>query len=102
MNLSELSPQWITRDGQKVGFVFLCPCCKDTKIFCTVVGLTISEQCKLLAEQIPHNRGDIIPSKQNNPWQWNGADFDKITIMPSIDASAAKHWHGFITDGIVK
>ena len=36
---------------------------------------------------------------QNAKWTWNGADFDAITVTPSINGEAAGNWHGHITDG---
>jgi hypothetical protein len=29
----------------------------------------------------------------------NGDDFERMTVTPSVDASQAGHWHGFINYG---
>lgn len=34
-------------------------------------------------------------------WKRTGETFDTLTLTPSINAEAAGHWHGFITNGDV-
>jgi hypothetical protein len=36
-----------------------------------------------------------------NTWTMGGQTFEDLTLTPSIDVSAAGHWHGFITNGDV-
>ena len=31
-----------------------------------------------------------------------GETFETLTLTPSVDASAAGHWHGHVTDGEVR
>lgn len=42
-----------------------------------------------------------IHAHENPAFIWTaiGEDLDNVTITPSIDASKAGHWHGFITNG---
>lgn len=48
------------------------------------------------------DRIDWVPSKTDFAWGRTGDDFETLSITPSIDASAAKHWHGFITNGEIR
>lgn len=43
----------------------------------------------------------VINCRADLAWSATNADnLERITIMPSIDASAAGHWHGTITNGV--
>lgn len=35
-------------------------------------------------------------------WGHSGDSFENLSLAPSIDARAAGHWHGWVTDGLVK
>jgi hypothetical protein len=35
-------------------------------------------------------------------WQRTGDTFNSISLSPSIDASKAGHWHGYITNGEIR
>lgn len=35
-------------------------------------------------------------------WQRQGDTFETLTLAPSIDASRAGHWHGFIQNGEIR
>lgn len=99
MRLNELNPRYIMRGEEKVGFLFLCPHCKVTTIFCTIVGLSSKQQMTLMHEQFPNNHGDVILAKSGLAWAADSQDFNSMSVTPSIDSSAAGHWHGFITKG---
>lgn len=44
----------------------------------------------------------IVGCKESYSWVWQEAhDFARISVTPSLDASAAGHWHGFITAGAI-
>lgn len=107
MKLTELSPQWIERDGVRLGVLFLCPCCLGktprVHVSCFKVGQgSIHGQYNLLSGMVPDNELDqIIPCKKGFAWGFSGDFFESLSITPSIDASDAGHWHGFITNGEV-
>lgn len=96
MRLLELQPRWIHPNV----FIFLCPCCKKWLISCKNVVMSSEAQWQLL-ERVGGWRGDhLILTKPLCAWSVTG-DFTNLTVRPSIDASAAGHWHGFITNGEV-
>ncbi len=42
----------------------------------------------------------VILCKPEMAWTFqSGADFATMTVTPSLDASAAGHWHGHVTSG---
>lgn len=91
MKLTELEPSWITTsDGRRgMGVVFLCPCCRDTSL------------CAWFANPLD---GGPPAGPEHGPaprWRRSGDTFETLTVTPSIDASAAGHWHGFVTNGEV-
>lgn len=43
----------------------------------------------------------IVASKDECAWKIDGPDFETMSVTPSIDASAAGHWHGHITGGMI-
>lgn len=44
----------------------------------------------------------IVGCKESYAWKFENAhDFEQITVTPSLDASAAGHWHGFLTAGAI-
>lgn len=103
MKLTDLDPRWFDAldrsDGlfKRSGFTFLCPHCQTTRLAVTTAKLKWSDQMDALAKLHPDNHGDIVPG--GFVWTINGDDFNALTVTPSIDCSAAGHWHGFITDG---
>jgi len=44
----------------------------------------------------------VVPMKAEVCWKVSTRDFSKMTVTPSIDASAAKHWHGHIANGEIR
>ena len=106
MRLTELDPQWIIKDGKRVGFTFISPVQHNStnktvwrqSVF--AVPTTSDEQFNLLGD---------APVQHCNPgcgWKIEGelsnASFDTITVTPSIDGSQGGLWHGHITNGEIK
>jgi hypothetical protein len=41
----------------------------------------------------------VVLCKIDCAWSMSSTDFETMTITPSIDASGAGHWHGYVTSG---
>lgn len=95
MRLADLDPRWYvaTKLGPRVGFTFNCPHCP-------------SDDPHRLGVAV-HQDGLIDPEPENpkcwppgHVWEMTGGEFwDTLSLTPSVDASKAGHWHGFITNG---
>lgn len=107
MRLLDLDPRWFEAYDRplyydkksRAGFTMLCPHCQQTRIAVTTRPLKASDQFEGLATAHPNNYGDIVPAKQMFAWTIDSEDFATMTVTPSVDASAAGHWHGFIRNG---
>jgi hypothetical protein len=119
MKLTELDPQWIMKDGQRVGFTFLTPSytnafwaqnrkpaephpCRQS---CFLESPQTKDQWRLFAETHGAEAGDddfprhmIQGCTPGARWTISG-EFENLTVTPSIDGSAGGNWHGFITNG---
>jgi hypothetical protein len=107
MNLSELEPRWIHPNV----FVFLCPHCKQELLSCKNVPMTTRTLFELFANTLGDDWNKrVMVMKADFAWTFSGpgpikdgyqvgVDFARLTVTPSIDASASGHWHGFITKG---
>jgi hypothetical protein len=106
MRLIDLDPQWLVKDGKRVGFTFFSPMQSSGmgksrwRQSCLVQPLSTDDQFEL--------NGDA-PVQQCNPaCQWTiaggieNASFETMTVTPSIDGSAGGLWHGFITNGEIR
>ena len=117
MKLSLLDPRWLIVDEKRFGFVFKCPHCQKFYLSCFFVPMPhiagddyIDCQYALfrtvLPELEPNEFSNIVPCKRNYAWQAqlpvDQATFDNLSVTPSIDASAAGHWHGSIINGECK
>ena len=110
MRLSELSPIWLERDGQRVGFTFLCPCCQKNRLTCWLETPPFKEQVVIMhaafhtTPEDDHDWPiDWVPAKAGTKWSISSmASFDTMTVHPSIDASASGNWHGFVTNGEIR
>lgn len=111
MKLIDLSPQWIIKDNQKLGIVFLCPHCNGqtprTWLSCFQVPqghiAGPDGEYELFSHLIPEEElHHAVPCQRNHAWQFTGDTFENLSITPSIDASASGHWHGYITNGEIK
>lgn len=110
MKLIDLEPRWLIKDGQRVGFVFRCPTRNSCWQSCFVASPPRQEQWKLFAdtfggddEDRDFGRHDVQGSKEGTRWTIAGgidaAEFDTLTVTPSIDGSPGGNWHGHITNG---
>lgn len=45
---------------------------------------------------------DVVDCKPTCAWKRTSDDFGSMSVTPSIDASAAGHWHGYITAGEIR
>lgn len=95
MLLTELNPRWINYNGSKLGITFDCPHCKAVRLgvaFHHLGNEQMDDSCILATSPNEKIWTETNPAPDT---------FDNITLTPSIDCSAAGHWHGFITNGIV-
>jgi hypothetical protein len=113
MKLADLRPTWIAlagRDGQ--GIVFDCPCCVGTPRALRLavafanpldgrepIGLNPAVLRPVLWPTGTEGAAVVPPGTH---WQRTGADFDSMTLHPSVDASPAGHWHGWVNCGLVR
>lgn len=121
MRLVDLDPRWLVHpDGHRAGLTFLCPCCKAEWLIC------MAEKTRVLGGLYDHREGywtgdsqyamlhkaiggwnhpvqDASPCSPFFAWQFvpaiGEADFETLTLKPSLDFSPCGHWHGFIRDG---
>lgn len=107
MKLLDLDPQWLLKDGKRVGFTFVSPVqhehpTRKTKWrqSCFPKPTSTDDQFKAIGD---------APVQLCNPscgWTIAGgidaATFETMTVTPSIDGSAGGLWHGFITNGEIK
>jgi hypothetical protein len=98
MRLIDLEPRYfvVGESDTPHGITFDCPCC---------VG---KENGSRLAIAL-HMDGTNFDPDPSNPQQFetgetvwtitSGDSFANLSLSPSVDASKAGHWHGFITNG---
>lgn len=114
MRLSDLSPRWFAAAGRRgQGVTFDCPCCVGTpravRLAVAFVpaldgGAPISLKIGDLGPVLwpPGETGpghDVVPPGIH--WQRIGDTFEALTLSPSVDASPAGHWHGWIREGAI-
>ncbi|SEC00360.1 hypothetical protein [Bradyrhizobium erythrophlei] len=105
--LADLDPRWVMKNGSRVGFTFRCPTDPRWRQLCKVVPLSTREQWSLLSGgEDGHEAEHTQTARHDVCWTIKGgieaAEFDTLTVMPSIDGSAGGLWHGFITNGEVR
>ncbi len=104
MRLVELDPQWIMKDGKRIGFHFLSPVHQPGSMgasrwrqSCFPDPPPTREQWELFDEL------DVQGCNPAAHWQIAGgiesATFETMTVTPSLDGSKGGLWHGFITNG---
>lgn len=96
MKLSELDPRWYVLEnrGPIVGLTFECPHCQKERL-----GVKFHHRGH---EAIDDAYIMALSPDTNHIWTADGADFNTLTLSPSVDASASGHWHGFITNGEIR
>jgi tricorn protease-like protein len=98
MKLVDLSPRWLSKDV----LMFKSPSGAGNWLTCKRVPMSFKDQCKLIYEDNPDLKGQVIvTTKDDQAWAFSSDDLNTISITPSIDASASGNWHGFITNGQV-
>lgn len=109
MRLTDLEPRWFAEVGrQGQGVTFLCPHCRGCRLAVTFKNPTDLgaphplNKYGVLGESLAPNhsldeRKNIVPP--GYLWEREGETFETLTLRPSVDASPAGHWHGFVTDG---
>jgi hypothetical protein len=95
MKLVDLNPRWYVLEdgGPRVGLTFLCPHCRTTRL-----GVSFHHAGR---EAVEDEYIHAHSSATEHIWQEDGESFDKVSLFPSVDASASGHWHGFVTNGEV-
>jgi hypothetical protein len=103
MKLVDLDPQWLIKDGRRVGFTFTSPTKPEWRQSCFVEAVPRQEQWALFEKQ-GHEKTQGC--KEGYLWKVAGgidnADLATISVTPSIDGSAGGTWHGFITNGEIR
>lgn len=109
--LVELEPHWLEWGRRKVGLMFLCPHCRVTWLSCMFEptplhargpgrGVDTPNQFALFTKIIgEHHAHDVVPCNKAVAWTRTTDDFNTMSITPSLDASAAGHWHGYVKNG---
>lgn len=104
MRLRDRAPEWIHRDGVRVGFMFLSPTDDRFYQICFFAPTTSKEQ-RLLIDAVL-GEGEIHRVQRCKPecgWTCTPppeqATFDNISVTPSLDGSPGGLWHGHITNG---
>jgi hypothetical protein len=99
VKLTELEPRYFVRHegGQPVGITFDCLC---------------KPNCPSRLAIALHMDGTNFDPDPSNPQQFEAGDtiwtitsgdsFENLSLSPSIDASKAGHWHGFIMNGEIR
>lgn len=118
LKLTDLKPKWLRRDGKAVAMIFLCPRCVARKtgcerkrltwLTCMFVVVGNREQRELIEAIINNDPADFLATDTEEhdvvgckeiAWGKNCKNFESMSITPSLDASAAGHWHGHVTGG---
>lgn len=96
----DLMPRWIHPHL----FVFLCPHCQGVFLTCKNAVMSRHEQCEVTENDAIGLHGvTVVLCDPEMAWNYpSGADFNTISVTPSLDASASGHWHGTIESGAIK
>lgn len=101
MRLADLSPQWIVREGQRIGFVFVSPANPAWHQSCFFEKVQTKEQWRLFDSVLgEHGCEKVQGCRVDFAWTHiSGDTFESLTVKPSIDGSRGGLWHGYITNG---
>lgn len=115
MKLTDLDPRWLIADGRRVGFVFISPTQRPRadgtkqpvpwRQSCFVQPTKASEQEELFDAMF--GWAHLVQGcNQQCGWTIEGgsenANFETISVTPSLDGSPGGLWHGYITNGEIK
>ena len=125
MRLAELEPKWWAEPGRHgQGIVFLCPHCRGG-LLCVAFANPLdgrapwdvgTEQCRPISKLWELLYGDLEAEVQPADalvkrgtwvvppgclWTRSGDTFETLSLTPSVDASRAGCWHGFVTNGAI-
>jgi hypothetical protein len=106
MRLVDLLPRWLTPNV----FAFLCPHCQNVFLTCKNVAMDTWQQREIVWRHLlgwdgneahpPAYPVDTVLCKEEMAWNFpSSVPFDTLTVTPSLNAGAAGHWHGNITQG---
>lgn len=103
VRLVDLEPRWLPWQGNPHAvLMFRCPCCRKVWLTCVLVLLSTDDQIDVIESQPDLDLVEVVPCREGFAWTATGVpNVDRITITPSLDASAAGHWHGFVRDGAI-
>jgi hypothetical protein len=109
MTLTELKPRWFAERGRRgQGLTFLCPHCKQVRLgvaFANPLDGKLPDPKtgtgRWIIRHVHYTRKFDVPPG-GLFWTRTGTTFKTLTLTPSVDASASGHWHGFITNGVVR
>lgn len=115
MRLADLEPRWFAEPGRHgQGLTFDCPCClgKPEAVRLAAAftppldGGPVIDLRPAVTWPALNPRPDGAPGPVTVPpgihWARQGDTFDTLTLSPSIDASPAGHWHGWIQGGEIR
>lgn len=125
MRLADLDPTFWAAPGRRgQGIVFLCPHCRRTYLCVAFanpidggdpwdIGTLERRPIRELWDVLygPRVEGRYVgavlqPGTEVVPpghlWQRAGDTFGSLSLTPSVDASRASCWHGFVTNGEVR
>jgi hypothetical protein len=117
VKLTELKPRWFAEPGRTgQGVTFDCPCCrtqppeKQVRLAVTFKnpldgGSSFPlNKMRVLWEAINPNKDPGMPVTvpPGFLWERSGDSFEEMSFMPSVDASPAGHWHGFVRNGVAQ
>lgn len=130
MKLTDLDPKWWAEPGRRgQGIVFLCPHCRAGYIAVpfanpldggapfgvgTEQARPIHRLWEILygdlevaAEHGATREGAVLPVgawviPPGCLWTRSGETFETLTLAPSVDASRAGCWHGFVQNGAIQ
>ncbi len=115
MRLVDLEPRWFAepgREGQGVSFV--CPHCagaERSRVRVAVAfaipldgGPPISLASSVLWPALwpPKGVPDVVTVPPGIHWTRTGDTLETLSVVPSVDASQAGHWHGHIQAGEIR
>jgi len=110
MKLIDLDPRWLLRDGLRAGFIFKSPANPAWYQSCMFQPTMWKDQREMFNAALPEHgehawskvQGCAIDCAWTPKPTADAANFETISVTPSLDGSKGGLWHGFITDGEIK